>query len=203
VVLSVQVTTRNKTATRMAEAMWLSFMPAPDTSPGTGRHKNKKVGRCCIVSIVLWVCLLVSIVLQSQQLAGYATCHLLLRACMRLLACSNPHYGTWYDAQGNNNKKRIRVRAVAEWTMDVLGSPVSPMEVLANATRHLHAVWDGVTWTGATADADKGATHSGTGIPPPSPNRTLTIRTLDSPLVSPSDIHHLLQVSARSKQSVL
>jgi len=93
-VVSVELTTRNKTATRLAEALWLSFVPGPSTSP-------------------------------------------------------------------------------SEWTMDVLGSPVSPMEVLSNGTRHMHAVWDGVTWSGGGSN--------------------LHIQSLDSPLVSPSDIHHLLR----------
>merc|ERR1712070_111083 len=32
------------------------------------------------------------------------------------------------------------------WTMDVLGWPVSPLDVVANGTRHLHAVGEGVNY---------------------------------------------------------
>lgn len=88
--------THNKTATRLAEAMWISFHPRPNVHP-------------------------------------------------------------------------------SEWNMDVLGRPVNPMEVIANGTRHIHAVWQGVTWTSTDG------------------NSTLHIASLDDPLVSPSDIDHLLR----------
>merc|ERR1712150_116198 len=93
---------RNKTATRLAEALWLSFMPHPGTSPG-------------------------------------------------------------------------------QWSMDVLGSSVSPMEVLPNGTQHLHAVWDGATWSDA--------------------GHSFGIKTFDSPLVSPSDINHLLRYDGDQQPS--
>jgi hypothetical protein len=103
-VVHVELTARNKTATRLAEAMWLSVMPLPNTSP-------------------------------------------------------------------------------AEWAMDVLGSPVSPMEVLPNASRHIHAVWEGVTWTSSTSQ------------------KKLAIRTFDAALVSPSDIDHLLRYDGERQPS--
>ena len=101
--VDVEVVMLNKTATRLAEAMWLSVVPAPNTSP-------------------------------------------------------------------------------AEWAMDVLGSPVSPMEVVSNGTRHIHAVWGGVTWTGVALGRD--------GVPV---RRRLHVDTLDVALLSPSDIDHLLR----------
>jgi len=122
--VDVTLVALNKTATRLAEAMWLSFMPLPNLSP-------------------------------------------------------------------------------AEWAMDVLGSPVSPMEVLTNATRHIHAVWAGVTWTGP-AERPVMIRSASTPRPPPGAptaatagattlERRLHIRALDSALVSPTDIHHLLR----------
>ena len=60
----------------------------------------------------------------------------------------------------------------SNWTMDVLGFPVSPLQVVANGTRHIHAVWDGVNYS-------DGKTN-------------VTIRTIDVPLVSPGDTDHLL-----------
>ena len=32
------------------------------------------------------------------------------------------------------------------WSMDVMGFPVSPFEVAQFGARHLHGVWDGVTY---------------------------------------------------------
>ena len=63
----------------------------------------------------------------------------------------------------------------AAWTMDVLGLPVSPLEVVPMGTRHIHAVWSGVA-------TDLRAT----GGP------FVKIETLDVPLVSPGDREHLL-----------
>merc|ERR1712034_204527 len=34
----------------------------------------------------------------------------------------------------------------SKWKMDVLGHPVSPLEVVVNGSRHLHAVWRGVNY---------------------------------------------------------
>jgi hypothetical protein len=110
-IVNVEVTAQNKTATRLAEAMWLSMMPLPDTSP-------------------------------------------------------------------------------AQWEMDVLGSPVSPMEVLPNATRHIHAVWEGVTWTGPALEAESQSTQ-----------RSLAIKSLDAALVSPTDINHLLRYDGEHQPS--
>jgi hypothetical protein len=58
------------------------------------------------------------------------------------------------------------------WAFDILGQPIDPLRVVANGTRHLHAVWDGV---GVTANA-----HS------------LYVKTRDVPLVAPGDNNHLL-----------
>jgi len=58
------------------------------------------------------------------------------------------------------------------WWLDVLGYPIDPLEVVVNGTRHLHAVWDGIHYDG--------------------PTRHINITTLDTPLVAPGDIDHLL-----------
>ena len=58
-----------------------------------------------------------------------------------------------------------RVSPAAAWRMDKLGQPVSPLEVVENGNRHLHAVGRGVT----CADGDA----------------LLRIETLDAPLVAP------------------
>ena len=61
------------------------------------------------------------------------------------------------------------------WTMDVLGYGVSPLDVVANGTRHVHAVWDGVGFS----DMGQGG-------------RRLWVRSLDAALVCPGDTNHLL-----------
>ena len=63
----------------------------------------------------------------------------------------------------------------AAWQMDVLGSPVSPLEVVPMGTRHVHAVWSGVVSDTRAA----GGPYA-------------RIETLDAPLVSPGDREHLL-----------
>jgi hypothetical protein len=64
---------------------------------------------------------------------------------------------------------------VSLWAMDVLGSPVSPLEVVDMGTRHTHAVWDGVRY-----DAR------------PSGGPFIRLQTLDAFLVAPGDTDHLL-----------
>lgn len=61
------------------------------------------------------------------------------------------------------------------WAFDVLGFPVSPLEVVDMGTRHIHAVWDGTRYDGR---ASGGA--------------FVNIRTWDTPLVAPGDTDHLL-----------
>lgn len=61
------------------------------------------------------------------------------------------------------------------WAFDVLGFPVSPMEVVDMGTRHIHAVWDGTRYD---------ARESGGAF--------VNIRTWDTPLVAPGDTDHLL-----------
>jgi hypothetical protein len=60
------------------------------------------------------------------------------------------------------------------WVMDVLGSPVSPLTVVENGTRHVHAVWSGVSVTDAAS------------------KEAVVVASLDAPLVSPGDIDHVL-----------
>lgn len=54
------------------------------------------------------------------------------------------------------------------WAMDVIGWSVSPLEVVYNGSRHLHAVWEGVN------------------------NTNVAIKSFDTPLVCPGDAEHLL-----------
>jgi len=62
------------------------------------------------------------------------------------------------------------------WSMDVMGYPVDPLDVQRRGTRFKHVVQDGgVTLTG------------------PKPGDRLQVRMLDSALVSPGDIDHLLR----------
>lgn len=64
---------------------------------------------------------------------------------------------------------------VRAWRMDVLGSPVSPLEVVDMGTRWIHAVGEGV-WYDARA---QGGAY-------------VKLDTLDAPIVSPGDTAHLL-----------
>lgn len=58
--------------------------------------------------------------------------------------------------------------------MDVMGQQlVSPLDVVANGTRRLHAVWEGVQYT-------------------ENDSTLLMIASLDAPLVAPGDPDHLL-----------
>ena len=66
------------------------------------------------------------------------------------------------------------------WSMDVMGFPVDPMDVIERGTRFKHVVQDGVT-----LGDSKGA---------------FRVRMLDTALVSPGDIHHLLQYSENNTQ---
>ena len=64
---------------------------------------------------------------------------------------------------------------VSRWTMNILGAPVSPLEVVDMGTRHLHAVWDGVEYDARDAGG-----------------ALVRIHTRDAPLVAPGDANHLL-----------
>ena len=99
--LNVELRWLNKTATRLAESAWLSFVPALSATPGGGD--------------------------------------------------------------------------MARWRMDILGSGVSPLEVVDMGTRHIHAVWGGVSFD----DVANGGP-------------LVAINALDTPLVSPGDAEHLL-----------
>ena len=57
----------------------------------------------------------------------------------------------------------------AYWELDVLGYPVNPLDVAERGTRFKHAVWDGATLQ------DGGDTFH--------------LRTLDTALIAPGDIH--------------
>ena len=63
----------------------------------------------------------------------------------------------------------------ASYSMDILGSRVSPLEVVDMGTQHLHAVWDGVGYDNRAAGG-----------------AFVWIQALDTPLVAPGDAEHLL-----------
>lgn len=60
-----------------------------------------------------------------------------------------------------------KVRSPQNWHMDKLGQPVSPLEVIRNGNRHLHAVGEGASYRG-----EDGAVR---------------LRTLDTALLAPGD----------------
>jgi len=60
------------------------------------------------------------------------------------------------------------------WEMDVMGSPVSPYEVVVNGSRHLHAIWTGVSYREANNSV------------------VFSIESKDANLVAPGDTDHLL-----------
>ena len=55
-----------------------------------------------------------------------------------------------------------------------MGYPVNPLDVVANGTRHVHAVWEGASYLGGAGGA------------------VVELRTPDSPVLSPGDTQHLL-----------
>jgi hypothetical protein len=59
------------------------------------------------------------------------------------------------------------VRSPQNWRMDKLGQPVSPLEVIRNGNRHLHAVGEGASY------------HGEDGV--------VRLRTLDTALLAPGD----------------
>ncbi|XP_065194900.1 uncharacterized protein LOC135826196 [Sycon ciliatum] len=71
------------------------------------------------------------------------------------------------------------VRNASLWRMDVLGHDVSPLDVVVDGTRHLHAVGKGVRYAGVEEIID--------------------IATLHTPLVAPGDIDHLLDYDGNTQ----
>ena len=61
------------------------------------------------------------------------------------------------------------------WKMDILGYPVSPYEVVNMGTRHVHAVWDGVSYDNRVNQGPY-----------------INLLTYDIGIVSPGDTDHLL-----------
>ena len=72
-------------------------------------------------------------------------------------------------------------RPTKGWRLDVLGSPVDPLSVAYNGSRHLHAIYRGVCYDD-TVDGS---------IAGPAPVR-LALESLDVPLVAPGDAAHLI-----------
>jgi len=70
------------------------------------------------------------------------------------------------------------------WEMDVMGSPVSPYEVVVNGSRHLHGIWSGVTYND-TAN-----------------NIVFGIESKDANLVAPGDTEHLLFFDGETQPEV-
>jgi hypothetical protein len=77
----------------------------------------------------------------------------------------------WFDKQAYRGPEALwltinpRMRRQPAWTLDKLGQPVSPLEVVKNGNRKLHAVGKGVTYQDE--------------------NGQFMIETLDAPLVAP------------------
>lgn len=77
----------------------------------------------------------------------------------------------WFDKPANRLPEAMWLSFcpiasnAAGWTLDKMNRPVSPLDVVANGNRHLHAVSKGVTYT--------------------DPQGTLAIDTFDAPLVAP------------------
>jgi len=70
------------------------------------------------------------------------------------------------------------------WLMDVMGSPVSPYDVVVNGSRHLHSIWSGVSYN-----------DTGNGL-------SLIIESKDANLVAPGDTAHLLNFDGESQPAV-
>jgi len=67
--------------------------------------------------------------------------------------------------------------SAVNWTFDVLGHPIDPLDVPKGGTRFKHAVWDGATLHDSGAKKEK----------------SLRLRTLDSAILAPGDTAHLLK----------
>jgi hypothetical protein len=111
---------------------------------------------------------------QQDQLVLWVEVQQLNKTATRLAEASFMSF-TPLVPKPNAVRTAISGKAADGWAMDVLGSPVSPLTVAANGTRHLHAVWDGVSYD----DAEH--------------NVSVAIRTLDAPLVCPGDAEHMLR----------
>jgi len=75
----------------------------------------------------------------------------------------------------------VHTKSDAAWEFDVMGYPVDPLDVIERGTRFMHAV------------SDKGVSlRDGP--------HTLSVRMLDSALVAPGDIKHLLRYSSGDEQ---
>ena len=110
--VAVELRWLNKTASRLAESAWLSFVPALSSTPGGGD--------------------------------------------------------------------------MTKWRMDILGSGVSPLEVVDMGTRHIHAVWSGVSFDDVAAGGP-----------------FVKITTIDAPLVSPGDAEHLLHYDGMNQPNLV
>jgi hypothetical protein len=78
----------------------------------------------------------------------------------------------WFDKPANRLPEALwlsfapRITAARGWTLDKMGRPISPLDVVRNGNRHLHAV------SGVTYQDPRGALH---------------IESLDAPLVAPGE----------------
>ena len=75
---------------------------------------------------------------------------------------------------------------VPHWEMDIMGNPVSPLEVVDGGTHWIHAVETGVTFMAPSANA----------------SRSLRIFALDTPLLSPGDTAHALRYNDEQPDAV-
>jgi len=70
------------------------------------------------------------------------------------------------------------------WSLDVMGLPVNPLEVVVNGSRHLHAIWDGISYNN------------------PNTQTKFTVSSLDAFLVAPGDTDHLLYFDGESQPNI-
>jgi len=70
------------------------------------------------------------------------------------------------------------------WVLDVMGYPINPYEVIVNGSRHVHAIWKGVSYNDALL------------------HKYLEINSLDCALVSPGDTEHLLNFAGTEQPKV-
>lgn len=77
------------------------------------------------------------------------------------------------------------------WRLDVLGTPVDPLSVAYNGSRHLHAIHRGVCYDDTVTSNNDDDDDANNGTTEADPIR-LALESLDAPLVAPGDTAHLL-----------
>lgn len=93
---------------------------------------------------------------------------------------------------GFNVKPNLQPNPPGRWTMDVLGSPIDPLNVSYNGAKRLHAVDRGICFQEASDhDISSESPQSQSAISS-SLGKALSIESLDAPLVNPGDTNQTL-----------